>query len=126
MRLLRRRPIRDYFGPSDSEATRSRWPLQVLQQVARPQAWRPTEAGPWLLSDAKSRFCSLACMCAPRVAASGLLHASIVYLVLLIALCKLDMEQHCKWIVHGTASVRGKDCTRMRPKLHLPVLGHVF
>ena len=22
--------------------------------------------------------------------------------------CKLDMEQHCKWIVHGAASLRGK------------------
>jgi hypothetical protein len=41
-------------------------------------------------------------------------------------LCKLDMEQHCKWIVHGAAGLRGKGCTRMRPKLHLPVLGHVF
>ena len=33
------------------------------------------------------------------------------------------MEQHCKWIVHGTVGLRGKGCTRMRPKLHLPVLG---
>ena len=33
------------------------------------------------------------------------------------------MEQHCKWIVNGTG---GKGCTRMRPKLHLPVLGHAF
>jgi hypothetical protein len=38
------------------------------------------------------------------------------------------MEQHCDWIVHGTAQVglRGKGCTRMRPKLHLPVLGHAL
>ncbi len=36
-------------------------------------------------------------------------------------LCKLDMEQHCEWIVHGTVGLRGKGCTRMRPKLHLPV-----
>ncbi len=48
----------------------------------------------------------------------------IVYLVLWIAvICKLDMKQHCKWIVHGTDDVGGKGCTRMRPKLHLPVLG---
>jgi hypothetical protein len=46
------------------------------------------------------------------------------YLVLLIALCqcKLDMERHCKWIVHGADGLQGKGCTRMRPKLHLPVL----
>ena len=36
------------------------------------------------------------------------------------------MEQHCDWIVHGTVGLRGKGCTRMRPKLHLPVLGHAL
>ena len=36
------------------------------------------------------------------------------------------MEQHCKWIVHGTVGLRGKGCTRMRPKLHLPVLGRAL
>jgi hypothetical protein len=41
-------------------------------------------------------------------------------------LCKLGMEQHCKWIVYGTDSLGGKGCTRMRPKLHLSVLGHAF
>ena len=43
-------------------------------------------------------------------------------------LCKLDMEERCKWIVHGTDGLSGKGCTRMRPnlKLHLPVLGHAF
>ncbi len=32
-------------------------------------------------------------------------------------LCKLDMEQHCKWIVHGLGAdgLGGKGCTRMRP-----------
>ena len=53
----------------------------------------------------------------------------INYLVLLIAFtieCKLDMEQHCDWIVRGTVGLRGKGCTRMRPKLHLPVLGHAL
>ncbi len=29
-----------------------------------------------------------------------------------------------QWIVYGTGGLRGKGCTRMRPKLHLPVLGH--
>ena len=36
---------------------------------------------------------------------------------------KLDMVQHCKWIAYGLG---GKGCTSMRPKLHLPVLGHAF
>ena len=36
------------------------------------------------------------------------------------------MEQHCDWIVHGTAGLRGKGRTRMRPKLHLPALGHAL
>ncbi len=37
---------------------------------------------------------------------------------------KLDMVlQHCKWIACGTDGLGGKGCTRMRPKLHLPVLG---
>ena len=38
-------------------------------------------------------------------------------------LCKLGMEQHCKWKVYGTDSLGGKGCTRMRPnlKLHLPI-----
>jgi hypothetical protein len=31
--------------------------------------------------------------------------------------CKLDMEQHCKWIVHGSDGLGGKGCTRA-PKLH--------
>ncbi len=39
---------------------------------------------------------------------------------------KLDMVQHCKWIAYGTDGSGGKGCTRMRPKLHLPVLGHAF
>ena len=38
---------------------------------------------------------------------------------------KLDMEQHCKCIVHGDG-LGGKGCTRLRSKLHLPVLGHAF
>ena len=40
--------------------------------------------------------------------------------------CKLDMAlaQHCKWIACGTDGLGGKGCTRMRPKLHLPVFGH--
>jgi hypothetical protein len=42
------------------------------------------------------------------------------------SLCKLDMEQHCNWIVYGTDGLGGKGCKRMRPKLHLPVLGHAF
>ena len=64
---------------------------------------------------------------APCVHALWLADSSrIVYIVLLIALSKLDLEQHRKWIVHGTAGLRGKGCTRMRPKLHLPVLGHAF
>jgi hypothetical protein len=58
-------------------------------------------------------------------------HVSIVYLVLstLDRLCKLDMEQaagHCKWIVYGTDGLGGRGRTRMRPKLHLPVVGHAF
>jgi hypothetical protein len=35
----------------------------------------------------------------------------IDYLVLLIAFiykCKLDMEQHCDWMGHGAAGLRGK------------------
>ena len=40
-------------------------------------------------------------------------HVTIVYLVLLIAVCKLEMEQHCRWIVDGTLGLRGKGCTRM-------------
>ncbi len=41
---------------------------------------------------------------------------------------KLDMVQHCKWIAYGTDGLGGKGCTRMRPKLHLPVqvFGHAF
>ena len=39
---------------------------------------------------------------------------------------KLDMVQHCKWIACGTDGLGGKGCTCMRPKLHLPVLGHAF
>ncbi len=43
---------------------------------------------------------------------------------------KLDMVQHWKRIViaYGTDGllVAGKGCTRMRPKLHLPVLGRAF
>ena len=39
---------------------------------------------------------------------------------------KLDMVQHCKWIAYGTDGSGGKGCTRMRPKLHLPVIGHAF
>ena len=50
----------------------------------------------------------------------------VVYLLLLIAYAKLDMEQHCKLIVHETDGLRGKGRTRMHPKLHLPVLGHAF
>ncbi len=41
-------------------------------------------------------------------------------------LCKLDMEQHCKRMVHGTAGLRGRGYARMRPKLQLPVLGHAL
>jgi hypothetical protein len=49
----------------------------------------------------------------------------IVHLVLLSGrVCKLDMEQHYKWMVHGADGLRGRGCTRMRPKLHLPALGH--
>ena len=33
---------------------------------------------------------------------------------------------HCKWIAYGADGLGGKGCTRMRPKLHLPVLGHAF
>jgi uncharacterized metal-binding protein len=40
--------------------------------------------------------------------------------------CKLDMEQHCKWISSWIRWLGGKGCTRMRPKLHLPILGHAF
>ena len=29
-----------------------------------------------------------------------------------MVLCKLDMEQHCKSIVHGTDGFRGKGCTQ--------------
>ena len=36
---------------------------------------------------------------------------------------KLDVVQHCKWIAYGTDGLGGKGCTRMCPKLHLPVLG---
>jgi hypothetical protein len=46
--------------------------------------------------------------------------------------CKLDMEQHCKWIVqvYGpklwnrwfSPPEAKACCTRMRPKLHLPAL----
>ncbi len=36
------------------------------------------------------------------------------------------MEQQCKWILHGTDGLRGTGCTRMRSKLHLPVLGCAF
>jgi hypothetical protein len=50
----------------------------------------------------------------------------VVYLLLLIAYAKLDMEQYCKLIVHGTDGLRGKGRTRTRPKLHLPVFGHAF
>ncbi len=39
---------------------------------------------------------------------------------------KLDMVQHCKCIAYGTDGSGGKGCTRMRPKLHLPVFGHAF
>ncbi len=39
---------------------------------------------------------------------------------------KLDMVRHCKWIACGTDGLGGKGRTRMRPKLHLPVLGHAF
>jgi hypothetical protein len=39
---------------------------------------------------------------------------------------KLDMVQHCNWIACGSDGLGGKGCTRMRPKLHLPVLGHAF
>ena len=39
---------------------------------------------------------------------------------------KLDMERHCKWIVNGTDGLGGRGCTRMRPTLLLPGLGHVF
>ncbi len=31
-----------------------------------------------------------------------------------------------KWIVYGTDGLGGKGYTRMRPKLHLPVLGRAF
>jgi hypothetical protein len=48
----------------------------------------------------------------------------IVYLVLLIAYRKIDMAQHCKWIAYGADGLGGKGCTRMRPKLHLPVFGY--
>ncbi len=49
--------------------------------------------------------------------------------------CELDMEQHCKWIVYGTdglgsraqaSHLKLRGCTRMRPKLHLAVLGRAF
>jgi hypothetical protein len=54
-------------------------------------------------------------------------HVSSPSLVLLRSrLRKLDMVQHCKWIAYGTDGLGGKGCTRMRPKLHLPVLGHAF
>jgi hypothetical protein len=39
---------------------------------------------------------------------------------------KLDMEQHRKWMAYGTDGSGSKGCTRMRPKLHLPVIGHAF
>jgi hypothetical protein len=46
-------------------------------------------------------------------------------------LCKLDMEQHGKWVVYGADGLGDNflitlvlSCTRMRPKLHLPALGH--
>jgi hypothetical protein len=39
---------------------------------------------------------------------------------------KLDMVKHCKWIPYGTEGSGGKGCSRMRPKLHLPVFGHAF
>ena len=32
-------------------------------------------------------------------------------------LCKLDLEQHCKWIVYGSDGLGGKGCTRMRPEV---------
>ncbi len=38
-----------------------------------------------------------------------------------VDLRKLDMVQHCKWIAYGIVGLGGKSCTRMRPKLHLPV-----
>jgi hypothetical protein len=43
---------------------------------------------------------------------------------------RVDMVQHwhCKWIAYGSDGFKlgGKGCTRMRPKLHLSVLGHAF
>jgi hypothetical protein len=47
-------------------------------------------------------------------------------------LCKLDMEQHCKWIVYGAFSLEpmvqeakaARACARRT--LHLPFLGHAF
>ncbi len=39
---------------------------------------------------------------------------------------KLDMVQHCKLIAYGSDGLGGRGCTRMRPKLHLPVFGHAF
>jgi hypothetical protein len=44
----------------------------------------------------------------------------IAYLVSSSLLCKLDMEWHCKWMVHGADGLRGKGCTHMRPKLCTP------
>ncbi len=70
-----------------------------------------------------------AAQCSARSGLTDLLirHVSIISCSWSL-LCKLDMEQHCKWIVHGAAGFRGRlgGCTRMRPKLHLPVLGHVL
>ena len=37
-----------------------------------------------------------------------------------------DMVRHCKWIAYGSDGLGGKGCTRMRPKLHLPVFWHCF
>ncbi len=37
-------------------------------------------------------------------------------------LCKLDMEQHCKWMVYGPDGFKG--CTRMRTEV--AQLGHAF
>jgi hypothetical protein len=85
-------------GGGECDVRRSR-------RLTRPRPLRPSLpglGGPWTYR--------------PSLSASGALDR----------LCKLGMEQHCKWKVYGTDSLGGKGCTRMRPKLHLPVLGHAF
>ena len=35
-------------------------------------------------------------------------------------------EAACKWMVYGVDGLGGEGCMRMRPKLHLPVIGRAF